>query len=81
MVKYTTIKIRPKTRESLARLKGNHRQTYEEIINKLLKIVPEGDDEGGYTDDFRAALLDSLVDFRKGRSLTNDELKKRLDFL
>jgi len=78
MVKYTSIQILPSTRESLARLKSSPRETYDEIINKLLEIVPEGDEEGKYTDDFRVGLLDSLIDFREGRSVGHDDVKKRL---
>lgn len=78
MVKYTSIQIHPNTRKSLARLKSSHRQTYDEIINKLLELVPRGDEEGRYTDDFRVGLLDSLVDFKEGRSASHDEVKKRL---
>jgi hypothetical protein len=78
LVKYTSIQILPGTRESLAHLKSSPRETYDEIINKLLEIVPEGDEEGRYTDDFRVGLLDSLIDFREGRSASHDEVKKRL---
>ena len=77
MVKYTSIQILPRTRESLAHLKSSPRETYDEIINKLLEVVPEGDEEGKYTDDFRVGLLDSLIDLREGRSASHDDVKKR----
>jgi hypothetical protein len=78
MVKYTSIQILPRTRQSLAHLKSSPRETYDEIINKLLGIVPEGDEEGKYTNDFRVGLLNSLIDFREGRSASHDDVKKRL---
>ena len=78
MVKYTSIQILPSTRENLAHLKSSPRETYDEIINKLIQIVPEGDEEGRYTDDFRVGLLDSLIDFKSGRFVSHDDVKKRL---
>jgi len=42
----TTIQINSTTREKLAKLKSSSRETYDELINKLLALVPEGDEEG-----------------------------------
>lgn len=75
---YTSIQIDPKTRERLAKLKSYERETYDELINALLDLVPTGDDEGEYTDEFRASLLRSLSDMKHGRTHSLDEVKKKL---
>jgi len=64
---YTTIQITKETRKKLARLKTSLRSTYDELLNSLLDLVPHGDDEGEYTEDFKASLLRSLSDIKHGR--------------
>ena len=78
MVSITTIQITPATRERLARLKSSPRETYDELLNKLLALIPEGDDEGRYTEEFRVGLLNARIDLRKGRVVDHDQVKKQL---
>ena len=75
---YTTIQINHKTREKLAKLKTYERETYDELLNALLDILPYGDDEGEYTDEFKASLLRSLNDIKHRRTYTLEEVKKGL---
>ncbi len=74
----TTIQIRSETRERLARLKASSRETYEDVLNRLLSLVPEGDEEGVYTQAFRVGLLDAMLDIREGRLVDHDVVKRRL---
>jgi hypothetical protein len=74
----TTIQIAPETRERLAALKSSRRETYDELLNKLLALVPGGDDEGRYTDGFRVGLLNARLDIQAGRVLDHEQVKKRL---
>jgi predicted transcriptional regulator len=74
----TTIQIDASTRERLARLKSSPRQTYDEVLNRILAILPDGDEEGKYTDAFCLGLLEARLDIRAGRLIDHDELKKRL---
>ena len=74
----TTIQLTEATRERLARLKSRPRDTYEEVLNRLLSLVPEGDDEGLYTQAFRVGLLDAMLDVREGRLVDHDRVKRRL---
>ena len=75
---YTTIQISKSTREKLNKLRPYKRATYDEIIDTLVDLIPEGDEEGEYTDDFRASLLRSLLDIKNGRTYTASEVKKKL---
>lgn len=75
---YTSIQILPKTRERLSQLKATPRETYDELLNKLLELVPSGDDEGEYTDEFRIGLLNARLDLKRGRTVSYGELKKKL---
>jgi hypothetical protein len=74
----TTIQLAPETRERLAHLKASPRETYDEVLNRLLALVPEGDDEGVYTQSFRVGLLDARLDIKKGRLVDHDRVKRRL---
>lgn len=74
----TTIQVSPATRERLASLKGSPRETYDDLLNKLIALVPRGDDEGRYTDSFRVGLLSARLDVRTGRLTDLDSVKKRM---
>ncbi len=74
----TTIQLRSGTRERLARLKASPRETYDEVLNRLLALVPEGDDEGLYTEAFRVGLLDARLDVKESRLVDHDRVKRRL---
>lgn len=74
----TTIQIQLSTRERLASLKVSPRETYDELLNRLLALVPEGDEEGRFSDSFRVGLLTARLDIRSGRVSDHDSVKKRM---
>jgi len=78
MAAFTTIQITPQTRGKLESLKAYRRETYEEVLNRLLQLVPEGDDEGLYRPEFKASLLRGMLDIKQGRTFSHAEVKKRL---
>ena len=59
-------------------LKTAGSMTYDKLMRALLSLIPEGDDEGKYTDEFKASLLESSLDVAEGRVISLDELKRRL---
>lgn len=74
----TTIQLDTSTRQALTALKSSPRETYDELIRKLVSLIPTGDDEGEYTDSFRAGLLQARLDVMAGRTISHEDLKKRL---
>jgi len=74
----TSIQIDTVTRRKLASLKSSPRETYDELLHKLIALVPEGDEEGRYRDGFRIGLLNARLDIKQGRVVTHAALKKRL---
>lgn len=74
----TTIQVDTKTRDRLARLKNVTGETYDSLVNKLLSLIPSEDDEGRFTDQFRIALLNARLDVAAGRTMSHDEVKRRL---
>ena len=43
-----------------------------------MMLVPEGDDEGKYTEEFRVGLLNARLDLMRGNVISHSEAKKRL---
>ena len=72
------IKVSEKTRERLARLKSSPQEPHDDLLGKLLALVPEGDEEGQYTGAFRVGLLLSRLDMTEGRLTDHREIKRRL---
>ncbi len=75
---YTTIQISRKTREKLNGLRTYKRMTYDELLNVLMSLIPDRDDEGMYTEDFRASLLRSLLDVKEKKTHSTEEVKAQL---
>ena len=59
-------------------LRAHKRMTYDELLNALMSLIPEGDEEGAYTEDFRASLLRGLLDVKEKKIHTTEEVKKQL---
>ena len=59
-------------------LRAHKRMTYDELLNALMSLIPEGDEEGFYTEDFRASLLRGLLDVKEKKIHTTEEVKKQL---
>ena len=78
MVNYTSIQILPETREKLAHLKQSERETYDEVLNKLLELMPSGDEEGTYTNEFRVGLLNARLELKKGSTISHETVKQGL---
>ncbi|HVC58525.1 MAG TPA: hypothetical protein VND15_03570 [Candidatus Acidoferrales bacterium] len=74
----TTIQITKSTREKLNKLRPYKRATYDEMINALMDLIPEGDDEGRYSEEFRASLLRGLLDIKNKRTYTTAEIRTKL---
>lgn len=68
----TTIKVNSATRDALQALKG--KRSYDELLGMLLRLVPEGDDEGRFTPEFRLSLLEGLL--YDGPRITHDDMRR-----
>ena len=74
----TTIQIDKETRERLSGLKSSERDTYDEVLNKLIDLIPSGDDEGAYSDEFKASLLRGISNIKNGNTVSLNDFKKRV---
>lgn len=75
---YITIQISKITKEKLNKLKPYKKATYDEVIDALMALIPEGDEDGKYTAEFRSSLIRNSLDIKHSRIYTTAELKKKL---
>ena len=78
---YTTIQINKLTRSRLQDFKVSKRETYDEILNALMDLIPSGDDEGEYTEEFKASIIKGMLDIKHGRTYTLEQIDKRLGLI
>jgi len=74
----TTIQVSVSTRDRLAHLKSDPRETYDELLLKLMALIPEGDEEGQFTEAFRVGLLNARLDVRRGRLTDHAKVRQQL---
>lgn len=72
MASTTTIKLNTQTRDALSALKGS--RSYDDILVMLLRLVPEGDDEGPFTPEFRLGLLEGLL--YEGPRISHEDMRR-----
>jgi hypothetical protein len=75
---YTTVRVAESTRAKIESLKEYRRESIDDVLNKLLALVPEGDSEGKYADEFRAGLLEALAESKAGKTVPLEKVKKEL---
>lgn len=75
---YTTIQINKQTRMRLQRFRIGKRETYDEILNALMDLVPVGDDEGEYSEEFKNSIIRGMLDVKRGRVYTLEQVEKKL---
>ena len=78
MAEYTSIQIYPETRKDLAKLKESSKESYDDIIKKLLELIPKGDEEGGYSEEFRIGLLNARLNLKRGKKISLSKAKAKL---
>ncbi len=74
----TTIQLSQQATQALAKLKTHPRETYEDVVWRLVEGVPAGDDEGAFTPQFRAGIARGLADVRSGRVVAAADVYKKL---
>jgi len=75
---YSTVRVANNTKEKIESLKIYRRESIDDVLNKLLVLVPEGDNEGKYTPEFRAGLLQSLAESKANKGVPLSKVKKQL---
>lgn len=78
---YTTIQINKITRSRLQNFKLSKRETYDEILNALMDLIPSEDDEGEYSEEFKNSIIKGLLDIKHSRTYTLEQVEQRLGLI
>lgn len=78
MSEYTTILIHKETKEHLALLKDYARESYEEVINKLITVYEKLKSEGELTDETKKDVEIARKQIKEGKGMTTKELMSEL---
>ena len=75
---YTTIQVNTETRKRLTKFKEYTRETYDEILNKLMTVVERLKSEGELTEGTKKAIEEGRKDIKSGRKYSTKELLRSL---
>ncbi|MEM4335945.1 MAG: hypothetical protein QXY61_02995 [Candidatus Anstonellales archaeon] len=78
MSAYTTILIHKETKEKLASMKDYARESYEEVINKLITIYEKLKTEGKLSKETKKDIETARKQIREGKGITTKELMAEL---
>jgi len=74
----TSIQVEPKVKQQLDKLKNYSRETYNEVLERLLKIVTDESEEELNPQTIKN-IQKSLEDIKAGRVSSHEEVKRRLN--
>jgi len=74
MSEYTTILIHKETKEHLAVLKDYARESYEEVINKLITVYVKLKSEGELSDKTKQDISRARKEIAEGKGLSTKQL-------
>lgn len=72
----TTIKISKKIRADLEKQKNHPKETYQEVIDRLLRYYKEDDDY--LSPEIIKNIEDGIADIKAGRTYTDEQMIKKL---
>ena len=76
----TTIKVKLDTKHHLDQFKEYKRETYDELIRKILYIVDKAKTQPELSQEAIMAIENARKRIREGNFVTEEEAKKRLGF-
>ena len=75
---YTTVLLHKETKERLEQMKEYAKESYDEIINKLITIVSLMKEEGKLTDQALKDIEEARAQIKKGKGMGTKELMAKL---
>lgn len=72
------LRVNPQIKERLDKLKIHPRESYNDVIERLLSMTV---DDEPLTQEELAGVHESLQEFKSGRSITHEQIKKDLGLL
>lgn len=79
MGEYTSIQINKDTKDRILQFKEYSRETYDEILNKLMKIVEIVKKEGVLSEEAKESIERGKKDIVQGKTYSTKEVLKMLE--
>lgn len=78
---YSTIQVTKKQKSSLDAFKDYPKETYSEVIDKLISIAKEEEEDSlKLSNGFLKGILEAEEDIKKGRIYSSKQIKKEFGF-
>jgi len=78
MSNYTTVLVHKETQERLASLKEYARESYDEVINKLITVYEKIKSEGELSEETKKDIETARKQIKQGRGMSTKELMTKL---
>ena len=78
MAGYTTIMLHKETRERLASMKDYAKESYDEVINKLITVFEKMKTEGELTEETKKDIAIARRQIKEGKGISTKQLIERL---
>lgn len=75
---YTSIQISPETRARLTKFKEYTRETYDEVLNKLMSIAELVRKEGELSDETLEDIAEARKQYAGGKTFSTKEVLEKL---
>jgi hypothetical protein len=75
---YTTVLVHKETKERLEKMKEYSKESYDEVINKLITLVSLMKDEGKLSEKTLQDIKESREQAKKGKTMSTKELMAKL---
>ncbi|MEK6953706.1 MAG: hypothetical protein AABX01_01755 [Candidatus Micrarchaeota archaeon] len=71
---YSTISVSPKIKRRLEGFRLYRRETYDELLGRLMEDASLGDDEGEFTQEAKEGIKRGLKDIKEGRTIPLEKI-------
>jgi uncharacterized protein YjgD (DUF1641 family) len=78
MTGYTTVLVHKETKERLERMKEYAKESYDEVINKLITLVSLMKKEGELSEDTLRDIEKAREEIKRGEGMSTKELMAKL---
>ena len=75
---YTSIQISPETRAKLGKFREYTRETYDEVLNKIMSIAELARDEGKLSDEILQDIAEAKKQYAGGKTFSTKEVLEKL---
>ena len=77
-MEYTTVLVHKETKERLENMKEYAKESYDELINKLITLVKMMEEEGTLSDKTLKEIVQAREQIKQGKGMSTKELMAKI---